>query len=348
MRCALLSTWVALLIGASAASAEECGPLDGAQFICGVDNVEDFAQLPNGQLIGSDLAMPGKQGHFFLFKPDRSVRTIKSEEIAIEPDPAYAECPGAPDWEQFGPHGLGVSFSAGKGMLYAINHGGREAVEIFELDLAGKEPKFSWKGCLVAPKNEWPDDVAALPDGGLVVTSLWNPNDQERVEKLANGKPVGALYEWHHGKGWTLIPGSESLSGPNGVIATDDGKKLYVAAWSGKQIVEVDRTSSKFTAFDVDFIPDNLNWSTDKSTILATGIAGTISDALKCFGSSDTNCPQTGIRIDRFDPQKMTSEAIVPSRTLGKFGAATGAVEVGKEIWVNSFRSDRIAILSIQ
>ncbi|RRD21502.1 hypothetical protein ECB98_23810 [Brucellaceae bacterium VT-16-1752] len=183
MNHVMMSAITALILGSYPAAAESCGPVDGAEFLCGVDNVEDFVQLPNGQMIGGDLAEPGKQGFFFLFNPDRSARPIKPEEIAVAPDAAFAQCPGAPDWKTFGPHGLDVSVTGNKGVLYAVNHGGREAIEIFGMDLSGQDPKLTWTGCLLTPKGTWPDDVAALPGGGLAVTSLWDP---KTVDGLKN------------------------------------------------------------------------------------------------------------------------------------------------------------------
>ena len=74
-------------------------------------------------------------------------------------------------------------------MLYAINHGGRESVEVFAVDLSQKKPKFTWTGCVVAPEGFWPDAVASVPGGGIVVTSLWDPTDPDRLNKLSNGQP---------------------------------------------------------------------------------------------------------------------------------------------------------------
>lgn len=219
MRYTILSAGAMVLLGSGLANAADCAPANGTEFVCSVDNVEHFAQLPNEQIIGSDLAVPGKQGFFFVFNPDRSVHAIQPEDIAIAADSAYAQCPGAPDWKQFGPYGIDVVMAGNTGTLYAANHGGREAIEICGVELADKAPKLTWKGCLIAPKGAWPDDVAALPDGGLAVTSLWDPEDDGWVDKLVTGKPVGGLFEWHPGPGWSVVQGSESISGPNGVIA---------------------------------------------------------------------------------------------------------------------------------
>lgn len=130
------------------------------------------------------------------------------------------------------------------------------------------------------------------------------------------------------------------------MIATADGATIYVAAWSGKQIIEIDRKTGKQTATDVAFFPDNLNWSADKRTILATGIAGIIPGALDCFCSVKVNCPETGVRVDRFDPATLESGTVVASGVYGKFEVATGAIDFGEAVWVNSFCGDRITIFA--
>lgn len=333
---------------ANAASAEDCAAANGAEFICGVSNVEDFARLPGGHIIGSDLAQTGAQGYFYLFNPDRTVRAIKPEEITVSKSDAYAECPGAPDWTVFGPHGIDFAKVGDKSHLLAVNHGGREAVEVFDVDLTGAEPKLTWTGCVMAPQGAWPDDIAILPDGGFIATSLWDPADEARVEKLSSGKEVGGLFEWHPGKGWAVVPGSEVLSGPNGVVATPDGNTVYVAAWSGNQIATLDRQTGKIQTIATDFPPDNLVWSEDGKTILVGGIYQTVPDALACFGSTELNCPETGLVVARLDPATGVIAKIAEGNGFGKFGAATGAIDVGKEIWVNSFRSDRVAVLPLE
>jgi sugar lactone lactonase YvrE len=104
-----------------------------------------------------------------------------------------------------------------------------------------------WIGCVVAPKGIWPDGVASVSDGGIIVTSLWDPTVAQRMDKLMNGKPTGALDEWHPGKGWHEVPGSSGMSGPNGVIVSPDGREVYVAVWSGREAARFSRARQSRT-----------------------------------------------------------------------------------------------------
>ena len=71
--------------------------------------------------------------------------------------------------------------------LYVVNHGGRESIEIFTLDPKGAEPAVTWNGCAVMPSHTWPNSVAPLPDGGMVVTDMFDPKDPKAPDKMAAG-----------------------------------------------------------------------------------------------------------------------------------------------------------------
>lgn len=335
---------------ADAAPSVNCSAAKGVSFICGVTNVEDFAPVPNTKwVIGSDLSTASSpQGYLYLFDvSNRSVTAVKPAEIAIRADKkAYPDCPGPVEMKTFGPHGLDLTRSGGAHrVLYAVNHGGRESVEVFNVDLSKARPGFTWVGCVVAPKGFWPDAVASLPDGGIVVTSLWDPTDADRLSKLSNDKPVGALDEWHPGKGWTTVAGTEGMSGPNGVVVSPDGKEVYLALWSGRQVARINLDSSppKVDTVPTGILTDNVRWSRDGKSILVGGQDVTVKQALDCFESSATNC-NVPFKIYRMDPATLKLTDVVKSGVYGVMGAGTGAIDVGNKIWVSSFRADRIGI----
>lgn len=339
-----------LATGGPARADDACAPANGAKFICGVNNVEDWAPVKGTPwVIGSDLAAPGKQGTLYLFDTrNATASAVQPADIAIKPDQAkYPDCPGAPDMKVFGPHGLDIAPASGaQRTLYAVNHGGREAVEVFGVDLAKDKPALTWTGCITAPKGAWPDAVAAVPGGAMIVTSLWDPTDPQRMDKLGNGKPVGGLFEWSPGKGWSEVPGSHGMSGPNGVIASPDGKMVYVAVWSGKEIARINLHDkpAKTDTVHTGFLTDNLRWSPDEKTIYAGGQAASVKEVLACFESTQANCPNVPFQVDAMDPKTMKLTTLVKAGSYGGMGAGTGAIKVGNELWVSTFRGDRIAM----
>ncbi len=355
MRAAARPLGVAALLLAGLAAwsparaADACTPADGAKFICGANNVEDWAPVTGTHwVIGSDLSPAGQQGYLHLFDTrNATVSAVQPDEIAIRPDKAkYPDCPGAPDMKIFGPHGLDITPASGaRRTLYAVNHGGREGIEVFDVDLSKDKPAFTWTGCLTAPKGAWPDAVVAVPGDALIVTSLWDPTDAQRMEKLSNGKPVGGLFEWAPGKGWSEVPGSQGLSGPNGVIASPDGKMVYVAVWSGREIARINLNDhpAKTDKVSTGFLTDNLRWSPDRRTIYAGGQATSVKEVLGCFELTNVNCGNVPFQVDSMNPQTMKLTTLVKPAVYGVMGAGTGAIKVGDELWVSTFRGDRIA-----
>jgi hypothetical protein len=343
-----LSFW--FIHSAHAAPAVNCSADGRVTFICGVTNVEDFAAAPDSKwVIGSDLSTASNpQGYLYLFDTGKkTAEAVKPSAIVIRPDKkTYPGCPGPVDMKTFGPHGLDLTRSGGTHRtLYAVNHGGRESVEVFTVDLSKPRPVFTWTGCVVAPKGFWPDAVASLPDGGIVVTSLWDPTDADRVNKLSNGQAVGALDEWHPGKGWSPVAGAEGMSGPNGVIVSPDGKDIYVAVWSGKQLTRISRgtTPLKVDSVPTGILTDNVRWSPSGTSIFVGGQDATVKQVLECFESSAVNC-NVPFKIYRMDPATLKLTEAVKSGVYGVMGAGTGAIQVGNKIWVSSFRADRIGI----
>jgi hypothetical protein len=228
------------------------------------------------------------------------------------------------------------------------NHGGRESVEIFSIDLQDNGPRWTWIGCVSMPAGTYPDAVAALPNDGMVISSLWNPQDPERLAKLRAGAPVGGLFEWSPRTGIRELEETKGLSAPNGLIASPEGKFVFVAVWSGKAVARIDRNAAKPKVDEVEtgFLTDNLRWSPDGRRIYAGGQATTVDTVLDCVESTTlVNCPNVPFQIDSLDPKTLTLTPIIPATALGQMGLGTGAIKVGGNYWISTAHGDRIAIV---
>ncbi len=261
----------------------------------------------------------------------------------------YGDCPSPPDLGKFSAHGLNLrAGSNGTHTLYVVNHGGRELIEIFALDAKGTEPTLSWVGCAVMPAHTWPNSVAPLPDGGMVVTDMFDPKDLKVSEKLAAGADTGAVYEWHPHKGFTLVPGSR-MSGNNGIEVSPDGKWIYVAAWGNKAVVRLARggpAPAKRDTLPAGFLVDNLRWAPDGQLIVA-GQNVPAKQVFACFESHATRCTQPW-RIDRWDTTGMTLKPLATKPGNPDFGDATIGLQIGDDMFVGTFRGDRIAYFSLK
>ncbi|HJU16604.1 MAG TPA: hypothetical protein VJ770_09035 [Stellaceae bacterium] len=343
----------AALGGGRPAAAAPCSPAGGLDFICGPRNSEDLIQVPGTRwVIGSDLAGGGvAAGKLHLidsrdktWKPLFPVGTPR-----LNPDKAtYGACPGAPDLGKFSAHGLNLrAGNGGADTLYVVNHGGREAIEIFALDAKGAEPTVTWIGCAVMPPHTWPNAVAPLPDGGFAVTDMFDPQDPKAPEEMNAGKTTGAVYEWHPQSGFKRVPGSE-LSGDNGIAVSRDGKWIYVAAWGNKAVVRLSRGAGpvKRDILPVGFLADNLRWAPD-GTLIVAGQAVPAKEVFSCFESAKPRCTQPW-RILRWDTEAMKLQTVKSGRGDPEFGGATTGLEIGNEMFVGTFRGDRIAYFPLQ
>jgi hypothetical protein len=247
----------------------------------------------------------------------------------------YDSCPGAPDAAQkttFRTHGLAIRAGMNSvHTLYAVHHGKRESIEVFEVDARAKPPAFTWIGCAVAPDPIGLNEVVALPEGGFIATDfLARGIDAAGRGRMLAGGNNGALWEWHTGKGWTMVPGSEA-SGANGLEISKDGKWLYVAAWGSQNFFRVSRGQSpvKRDVIPLGFRVDNIRWAPDGS-LLAAGQGG--------------EAPAQTTNVVKINPDTLKVQEMFRHPNTPAFGAGTVALQVGKEIWVGSFRGDRIAV----
>jgi len=366
---ALASLCLTVACGAAAVAQDRDveGWMKSAKFIVGVYNVEDMIQIPGTRwIVGSGVTTqgPGMEDkvitkdylHVFDAKTETG-RQVEPEEIAIRADKAsYPETTTPPDWERFGPHGIGLGAKDGNVItLYAVNHGVREAVEVFKIDVSGKRPQFTWVGTILAPADGFIDAVAWIPGtDGFVVTSLLDPRDPEgSAKKQMAGEPNGWVREWHPKSGWKTLPGTESFSTPNGVIVSEDGRHVFVAASTGMCVYRVTRGGANpevVASPKLAGVPDNVRWSADGKSIL---VAVHTEDPEKFVAAQQASVKIGGamfttFNITRLDPVSMKTEIVMPSGLYGAFGAATNAIEVGNRLWLGSTKSDRVAIFDLK
>jgi sugar lactone lactonase YvrE len=146
-----------------------------------------------------------------------------------------------------------------------------------------------------------------------------------------SGQRNGEAWEWHTGPGWRKLVGTDA-AGANGLEMAADERTLYVAEWGAQSLFRVSPGLGAPVRHDVPlgFRVDNLRWARDGS-LLASG-----------QGES----PASTIVV-KIDPNTLAVTSILRQPDTPLFGAATVAVEVGKELWVGSFRGDRVAIFPL-
>jgi hypothetical protein len=328
-------------------TAADCDAVDGAEFVCGVVNVEQLINIDGTRWAVGSSAEGGSATPaplYFLNLDTQEATPLDPAAVTMAQDKAaYPDCPGPADFTNL--QSLGVDYEKvnGRDTLTVISHGGKLTIQVFDMTLTGSSvPQLTWIGCVMPPDEHfWPDAVATLPDGGMLVTSLFDPVDPNYVAALNSGQPYGMLAEWHANSGWKEVY-PNTLAGPNGVILSKDYNTIYVANWSGKRVTRIDRSTGEIANVDLGMLVDNLAWNQDGTKILAGGQTDTIEQGFACSGSAAINC-NINFAIYEIDPTTMEKKLIIGPTVLGVMGAGTGALEDGHTIWVTSYRSDRIA-----
>lgn len=312
-----------------------CSAVTELQVVCGQQAPEDLVVLPGGEWVVAS-AYAGTGGINVIRTSDRmSVRAYPSSTAKQRFDAkTYAGCPGAPDAKAnttFQTHGLWLAPGRGPVLrLYAVGHGSRESVEVFEVDTRSGTPVMTWIGCAIAPDPIGLNSVRGLSDGGFIATNfLARGITPEARQKMLDGEKNGELWEWHTSTGWKKVPGSEA-AGANGLEMSEDGKTLYVAAWGSQSFFRLSRGQSPPKREDIPlgFRVDNIRFARDGS-LLAAGQGQTTSE------------------IVRIDPKTLTVKKLVSRKDDAAFRAGTVAVEVGSQLWVGSYMGDRLGILRI-
>jgi hypothetical protein len=309
-----------------------CAVDGNIQLVCDQHRPEDLMQVPDTDWIIVSSIDGGGIGA--VNARDKSTTVLYPSPTAKHhfDKATYNGCPGPPDSEEWSHLStVGLALRRGPGgvhTLYAVALGNRAGIEVFNLDARGKQPSLTWIGCVTAPATAFLNAVVPLSDGGLISTN-WTErgaNAEASRAKMMVGEINGDVLEWHAGKGWSEVPGSET-SGANGVEVSKDGKWIYVDAWGSKSFYRLSRGANppKREEVPVGFRIDNVHWAPDGSLIAA--------------GQTDNST-----RVVKIDPETLKVTLLLDKPDSPVFAHASGAIQIGNEIWVTSPRGERIAV----
>lgn len=329
---------------------DPCAPSGGLSFICDVQNPEDVVLIPNSDWILASGMKPGGGLHLV----DTHTKTVSNLYAAgdskIEADQTtYAGCPSPLDPAKADLHGLSIrETDIDRYTVYAINHGGRESVEVFNLDARAATPSATWIGCVVMPEGAVGNAVAAFHDGAMLVTVPYIPG--KSFDDAHTGETTGAVYEWTRGStAFKALAGTE-LVGNNGIETSPDDSKFYVVSPPERRIVEFARNSPGTplrSAQLAGFVPDNVHWTADNQLITA-GQTDTDPSCATTPTQQDwlLKCSR-GYKVDIIDPTTMAATELASGPTMPNFPGTASAVQVGDQLWLGSFYTDRLAYRSL-
>ena len=329
-------------------AAEPCTPSTALQFVCGAQRPEDLAYIPATRW----LIVSGFDNGAGLKLIDTEAGTLETwyrgEPAQLRPDRSrYASCPMPPDVATFNVQGISLRSSGPHTYtLLATNHGSRESIEIFAIDATLDRPALTWRGCVPLPAGVAANAVASFSDGTILITELTRPGT--RIADFVAGRNTGAVYALPPGAAhFGVLPGTE-LPGNNGLETSKDDEEFFVVAFGWHAVVVYSRANTERPLRIITapgFMPDNIHWD---GVRLITG--GMQLDEPACGGvrkiidgNADGMLCHRGYSVAQLDPVTGRFSLIAYAEPDPIFNGVSGAVIIGRELWLSSYQSDRVA-----
>lgn len=349
---AALAAMVLLAVAPLPARAQACPADSELAYICGVQKPEDVLRLADTPFLVSSGFAPG--AGLKLVDTRRRVAEpwfTGAVEQVVRDAAAWPQCPGPLDPALFNARGLSLSrLDDGKWRLLAVNHGGRESIEVFDVDLAAPRPRLAWRGCLPMPPGQVANAVARFADGTVLATVLTAPGTT--IGDFMNGKPTGAVWQWRPGDmAFREVPGTR-LPGNNGLEVDPDQRHFYVVAFGWHAVVVFDRANTRRPLRRIvapDFMPDNVHWS--EGRLLAAGmrldepacgglrrVTGRVADPMLCH---------RGWVVGALDLAAGRIATVAYGHPQPGFSGLSAAVQVDDTLWLGSFQADRLATVTL-
>jgi len=330
----------------------DCVPDKGLVPICGFQNPEDLAAVPDSEwiIVSQFGSMDGsKTGNLALFNPNQEVlkpifpdgEEAAATKIDASGDTRWGsgDCPGMPG-KSFSPHGLDLTqFADGRWRLLVVNHAPLESVEIFELQQQESLPQLTWRGCVLGPQEAYFNDVVNLSDGGFLVTHMM-PKSAEFIGAVKGllGVDTGYVLHWSPTEGFRQAAGTEAPF-PNGIEVSPDEEILYVNIYMGGQVRKIRRSDGELLATAEVARPDNITWGEDGRLLVASHV-DELSELLACQELSSGACG-FAFEIVALDPLTMERTTLLAHRGA-PMGAATVALQIGTRFYLGTYAGDRL------
>lgn len=328
--------------------------------ICGVTSPEDIARIADTQwAVFSQLNMEPRVGESnpgglsFLNLETHEVIPILSAHLKGASDNTVRlgddNCPGMTSAEGFIGHGLDVrALDDGSIVLAAVNHGEREAIELFSLSMTDTLPVATWRGCVLLERSLLHNDVALLADGSFYFT-YFAPNQYvatfrfyyELIKSML-GFRAGWVNYWTKETGVVEVANSDAVT-PNGILVSQDDSTLFVNEWMESNIVKLDVKSDKTSRDNVKLasLPDNSTWASNGKIIVMGKRAG-LRELDACRKQTPYTTCDVPYEVYELDPISLEYRVIHRGT-----GAASVALVYRDKIFVGSFMSDSIQVYKL-
>lgn len=331
-----------LLAGCDAAQIDPCKDTVGV--ICGIAKPEDI-ELISGTpwMMVSELGGGAKPGRILLIDPDTNARRVLAEKVpSVSEGSAFPQC--GPPPEALRPRGFHLSQDQSGSSRLLVVAGAR--IERYRVLITPTDVALTWDGCVTVPSEILANDVAALPDGGFVVSHMYDPPRNLMLNlKFVLGLDTGYAAKWTPEAGWSKIPNTD-VSFANGIQVDPSTSRVYISSMFTQRIIAVDPDGSDRIESERSPIQaDNLSWSSDGRLIGAGHTGFPVYGISRCRDIGDAPC-SFPFAILAFDKQTLKSETLFESPTGSIPGASVAALK-DKKLFLGTAFGDRITQISL-
>lgn len=340
-----------MMSGALATEVKSCARQGELQALCGLRGPEDMERTPDGKSLLISQVKVGMDSQGLAWGPGTLVelRLASGRLRTLYPRPGPmssgkgawgdSDCAGEIGAD-LSPHGIQLSRRKdGRWQLLLVNHGRRESVEFFELR-AGNA--LHWRGCAVAPPGSMLNDVAAMPDGGFVVSTMVTEGAASfgaGMAKARAGGDTGHVWRWSRAEGFRKVPGSDGPM-PNGVAVDSAGKYLFFSAGGVRKL---DLENGTLLGVAKVANPDNLSWD-GPHRLLVAGMAARPPAGTQEGASGADMSTKGPVEVVAVDTDTLAVKTLL-SHDGSLLEGASVALRVDKQVYVGSFTGERLLVL---
>ena len=324
---------------------ENCESSTDIHVICNLAKPEDLAALPGTPwVLISELGNGPDPGHVVALRPaDERLVRLHAADPDIAPESTFPRC--GPPPSSLKPRGFHLSTDpAGGAHLLIVNVVDEARIERYQVT-AGDVPELHWEGCVAVPEDITPNDVAAIPDGGFVVSHMYTPPRTRLLEaRLLLRLDTGYVMRWHPRDGWQKIAGTDAAL-PNGVETDPVTGRVFMAATHGQNLTVVDPDGGNRKLGGLPVQTDNLTWAPD-GRLLAVGHTGIpIFGTRACREMGSTSCAFP-FAVAAIDPATLAVETIYAHSDGLIPGPSVALIDDG-QLYLGTFFGDRISRVAL-
>ncbi len=327
---------------------EDCISNNEMEVICEFLNPEDLAITPDEEYFivseygGQSPIQEVTPGNLSLFHIPTRTKKFLPIEYSLNTW-GDVNCLRGPQ-DEIGPHGIDLAQrDDGSIQLAVVSHLPNERVEMFELVKNNGSWSLIWRGCVSTDEKYYLNDVSLTKSGSFFASHMFDINLSlsEWLFSYFFKFDTGFIISWNSEDGFNEL--SETAgSYPNGIMLDREKNNLTVNYNLGDETLLFDLNTMEIIGKFKANSPDNVVLRENHIWVVSHNY--NIFDYQKCGNNINCTLPWSVTQLDRNDLSVIKTYSF-KSKNMG---VGTVGFKVKDELWLGSFRSNRIAVHKLQ